>query len=255
MVKRRSTYRKKQQKGGGLGAGYGFNGPSRFDTTINNPVVQSSITSCRGVEPMTLRPGFLSGGVSAHGLPGMSGGKRMRLKKLKKGKSTRRVQRGGRYGFDPSLAPTLGGAPWGSSYAPISAIPCESSRSQIPLSGASGDLNIRQPITSGPQSGGSAPIGYSMAAGVPSDFTPDRSPGSGSPGMIAETARYTDNAVSPIQTAAGGQLMIHTPLNASQMNPACLKTGGGSRKRKGSRRSKNRRSSKKVKKSMRVKKH
>jgi len=251
MAKRRSISRKrKQQNGGGLGAGYGFTGPSRFDTTINNPVVQSSITSCRAPEPMTLRPGFLPDGVTARGLPGMSGGRRAQ----KKQKRSRRIQRGGRYGFDPSLAPTIGGTPWGSSYAPISAIPCEASRTQIPLSGATGELNVRQSVTSGPQAGGSAPIGYSMAEGVPSTFTPDRSPGSGAPGLISETARYTDNAVTPIQTAAGGQLMIHTPINSAQMNPACLKTGGG-RKRKSSRRSKHRRSSKKVKKSRRVKKH
>lgn len=248
MAKRRGvSRRRKQQKGGGIGAGYGFTGPSRFDTTVNNPVVQSSITNCRAPEPMTLRPGFLPGGVTARGLPGMGGGGK------KKRGSRRRVQRGGRYGFDPSLAPTLGGAPWGSSYAPVSAIPCEASRSSMPLSGASGELNVRQAGTSGPQAGGAAPLSYSMAEGVPSTFTPDRSPGSGAPGLISETARYTDNAVTPIQTAAGGQVMIHTPLNSSQMNPACLKTGGG--KRKSSRRSKNRRSSKKVKKSRRMKKH
>ncbi len=242
---------RRRQAGGGLGAGYGFTGPSSFDKLVNNSVVQSNITSCRAPEPMTLRPGFMPGGVTARGLPGMGGGAR---RNRRGGKQTRK-QSGGRYGFDPSAVTAIGGTPWGSSYAPVSAIPCEASRSAIPLSGASGSLNVHQANTSGPQSGGSALLSYDMRAGVPSDFTPDRSPGSGAPGEIAMRAAYSDNLVAGgIDTAAGSKLMIHTPLNASQMNPACLKTGGGSRKNR-SNKKKNSRKNRSNKKNRSYRKH
>ena len=237
--RRRHGSLRRQQNGGGLGAGYGFTGSVGADKLISNPLVYSNISNCRAPEPMTLRPGFIPGGVMARGLPGMGGGGRRR----RGGKKTRK-QSGGRYGFDPSIASAIGGTPWGSSYAPVSRIPCEASRSPIPLSGASGELNVRQPITMGPsgsQSGGSAPLGYDMRSGVPSDFTQDRSPGSGAPGEIALTARYGDNLVAGgIDTAAGGKLMIHSPLHSGSMNAACLKTGGGRRKNRSNKKNKNR---------------
>ena len=237
--------------GGNLGAGWGFD-PSTKDQIINNPIVATPIGNCRAVEPATLRPGFMPGGYKGfEGLPGMQGGKRRKSsRKHKKGKKHSRKQykmKGGRYGFDISNAPP-GGTPWGTSYAPISSIPCEASRQPIPDSGAANTLNkVGSELWDGPipakgvlAGGGANPAPITWA---------NNDAASGSPSLMVPTARYTDNApgIPPIVSAAGTNIMIHKPLHYPEMNPACLKTGGGSRKhRKSSKKS--RKSSKKSKK-------
>lgn len=109
----------------------------------------------------------------------------------------RKTQRGGRYGFD--LSQPLGGTPYTGGIPQVMKIPCESS------STTSNRLN---------QHGG-APGGV------------------GSPFMIAPTAGYTNNA-STWTSSVGAPVLLQTPYDARSMNPACLKTGGGRKRRKGS---------------------
>jgi hypothetical protein len=95
----------------------------------------------------------------------------------------------------------------------------------MPLSGASGNLNVR---------------GGELWSGA-----------GGSYGLMVPTARYTQlaGANDYIQSAAGTHEMINAPLGSAQMNPACLKTGGG---RRGSKKAKTKKS-KKSKKTMKSK--
>jgi hypothetical protein len=233
-----------RMEGGNLGAGYGFpvigSSIPSFDKTINNPIIQDSITNCRAAIPT----GFLTNGYTGpKGLPGMSGGKHRKSSRKQYRKSSRkqyrkssRKQSGGRYGFDVQGGPP-GGAPWATSYAPISSIPCEASRQPIPDSGAANSLNkVGGPLWDGPvpekgvMLGGASPAPITWAN---NDAT------SGSPSLMVPTARYTDNAPNtpPIVSAAGTNIMIHKPLNYPEMNPACLKTGGSRKSSKKSRKS------------------
>ncbi len=231
--------------GGALGGNILFS-PSSLSSTINNPLAYSTGSSCVAAT----RPGFLdSGYTGAKGLPGMSGGKR---KKSRRAMKKRRVQKGGAasYGIGENDG-TVMGSPGNSGLASIVKSACDSNYAAIPPSGATGGLNMRgSSLWDGPV----LPKGQ-MGGGTmsPAPITwPNHGAASGSPSEMVPTARYTDNAVAGIDTAAGTKLMVHTPLNYPQMNPACLKTGGA-RKSKKSR--KHRKSSKKSKKSRRSKKH
>ena len=203
----------RNQRGAGAGGGWGFDSSAAGGsalTSINNPLAVSSTGNCTAAT----RPGFLEGGVKGAGLPGIhSGGSRRRR--------SSRSQRGGRYGFvtpDTSFGPGL---------APTSSIACEARRTPVPLGGATGNLNVRGSEL------------WSGAGGSRED---------GAYGMMIPTARYTQlaGANDYIQSAAGTHEMINAPLGSAQMNPACLKTGGGkSKKTKKAKKSK----SKKAKKS------
>ena len=232
---------KRNQRGGGLGGGWGFPLHQARISEINNPIVADPIGNCREA----VRPGMVS--VTPRGLPGMSGGKRRKHRKLSKKhrkvnrKGTRRYnQAGGRYGFDAGLASVIGGTPSTSGYAPITSIPCEASRQTIPDSGAAGTLNSRASyLWSGPnpgtgQMGGGvtgAPLDSAYSVQTPSNQVPITWPNhgatSGSPSEMVPTARYSVNSEPGIQTAAGTVVSVNTPINYPQMNPACLKTGGG----------------------------
>jgi hypothetical protein len=230
--------RRNQQQGGGLGGGWGFS-PEAAGTLINNPLAYKEIGNCR--DATALRPGYIPNGYDSMrvhgGLPGMKGGsrkqKKQNKKNNKKNKQSRsrsrknqtrrlRVQAGGRYGFDPEMATLLGGTPTTSGYAPVSSIACEASRSQIPDSGAANTLNSRtsylwdSPATAGKQAGGGVGVSGNPISGAPFQEMP--------------TAHYADNIAQPIRSAAGTNIMVHTPYNYSHMNQACLKTGGGKKK-------------------------
>jgi len=244
---------KRNMKGGGLGGGWGFDSSAAAGAstlhTMNNPLVHSSIGNCRGGDDV-MRPGYLVGGVSPTGLPGMNptfanqflyarqfGGKgsgsskrRGSQKKNKKSKkSTRKYrQHGGRYGFtgpDPSI---VNGTPWGATYPVVSHIPCEGTRSMNPPSGAADTLNVQGGyLWSGK--------GGSQQAMTPSSLE-----------LVAPTARYTqlENAGDVLHSSAGTNIMINKPMGSNEMNAACLKTGGGSR-RKNRKSRKNKKSSRK----------
>jgi len=242
---------KRNMKGGGLGGGWGFDSSAAAGAstlhTMNNPMAYSSIGNCRGGDSV-MRPGYLVGGVSSTGLPGMNptfanqflnarqsgGSKRKNMSKknrsTKKNKSRKYKQSGGRYGFvapDPSIA---GGTPWGTTYPVVSHIPCEATRSMNPPSGAADTLNVQ---------GGYL---WSGKGGAQQAMTP-------SPlDVMAPTARYTqlENPGDLIHSSAGTNIMINKPMGSLEMNAACLKTGGGRRKnRKNKSAKKNKKSSRK----------
>jgi hypothetical protein len=144
------------------------------------------------------RPGMVSTPTSGLGLPGLSGGARRRRR------GTRRLQRGGRYSFDLS-APVAGGTPWGTGIPPVMRIPCEAA--------------TPNPLNHSAMRGGAA-------GGL----------GASSLAYVAPTAGY-GNTPSGWVGSTGAPVMVQTPYEARSMNEACLKTGGGKRKRRGSRRS------------------
>jgi hypothetical protein len=143
------------------------------------------------------RPGMVSTPTSGLGLPGLSGGARRRRR------GTRRLQRGGRYSFDLS-APVAGGTPWGTGIPPVMRIPCEAA--------------TPNPLNHAAMRGGAATgLGGSSLA------------------YVAPTAGY-GNTPSGWVGSTGAPVMVQTPYEARSMNQACLKTGGGKRKRRSSRR-------------------
>ena len=232
---------------------------------INNPLAYSNIGNCRGEVPT----GYIQGGYATlqanGGLPGMKGGRRQqrqsrrqqqRQSRRQQRQSRQRRQSGGRYGFgEPDLS-IVNGPSWGAAMNTISRVPCEASYTPVPAAGES--LNMRYgALWSGadnvpkgvipPQFGGavsSLPAPYGEAFNPPSPGSPT---GGAPASLVVPTARYEDlPAGEPgIRSAAGTNLSIHRPLDWSGTNPACLKTGGGRRKRS----SKAKRSSKKAKKS------
>ena len=236
--------------GGGLGGGWGFAVPEQWSGSVQNPYVAPPIGNGRGVEGG--RQGFIAGYTGGKGLPGMSGGRRnakvrrsRKARKARKGcrrNTRRRVQAGGRYGFDGGAAGLAGGAPWASGIAPTMRLPCEASYSAIPAGGASGTLNaVGSPLWDGPvpragQMGGAysqAPL--TGAASIGAD--------AGSPSLTEQTAGYTHlrGPADTFPTAAGTIAMVNAPAGGRFMNPACLTTGGGrSRSRSRSRSRKNR---------------
>jgi hypothetical protein len=241
---------KRNQRGGGLGGGWGFDGKAAesYLHTVNNGMAWDSIGQCRAPANATDRPGFMPGAyerLSAHGgLPGMSGGARKGRKGRKgsrkgKGRKGRRfTQKGGRYGFtgEPSI-PGLGGTPWGTTYGPVAHVPCEASRTAIPPDGASNTLNrVGGYLWDGKdgilQRGGAAttPVGEPVMPPTGPDTV----------GLVVPTARYTVNppGFEPIRSAAGTNIELRLPQDWTQMNPACLKTGGARRLKKKSRKSK-----------------
>ena len=120
-------------------------------------------------------------------------------------KRGRKTQRGGRYSFDLSTSATFGGTPGTSGIPQVVSIPCEAAR--------------HNPLN---QHGG--------VGGVDSAF------------YSAPTAGYT-NMPSTWVGATGTPSLLQTPYDARTLNPACLKTGGG-RRRRGSKRRSRRRGSK-----------
>jgi hypothetical protein len=239
---------KRNQAGGALGGNVLFS-PSPNAAIVNNDLAWKTGSSCMAAT----RPGFLEGGYTgAKGLPGMSGGKR---RKLRKGKKThRKAQRGGASSYGMAeYDGTVTGSPGNSGLGPIVKGSCDTNYAAVPPSGATGGLNMRgSSLWDGPV----LPKGQ-MGGGTmsPAPVTwPNHGAASGSPSEMFPTARFTDNREPPIVTAAGTNLMVHTPLNYPEMNPACLKTGGG-RSKKSKKSRKHRKSSKKSKKSRRSKKH
>jgi hypothetical protein len=234
----RKTRCKRNQTGGGLGGVVEFAPYSGTD--INNPTAWKAGSSCLAETRFgTIPP------VVGKGLPGMSGGRRKR-RSYKKVKKSHRVQKGGRYAMGEFDGAGMG-SPGNSGLGPTIAVGCEASRSAIPPSGAAGSLNMRGsslwdgPVLPKGQMGGAAPVGDSYMLGV---APTSASATSSSPSEMVPTARYMDNpAGGPITTAAGTNIMIHKPINYTEMNPACK--GGGRRKSKRSKKSKKSKKSRK----------
>ena len=224
MARSRNTRRR--QGGGGVGATYGFAGGNAFSQTINNPIMATSAPS---TEMAAARPGFMGGAPAGNGLPGVQGGGtrkackhrcggkcKHKCCKKKSRSSRRRVQSGGRYGFDGAVDGTVNGPHWGAGIASTMRLPCEASLSAPVTGGASGTLNMR---------------------GGELWDSPPRQGGGGAPATEAynaQTAGYTqlggNEMDNSIVTSSGTRLMVNQPFDARGGNPDCLK--GGARRRK-----------------------
>lgn len=240
-MRRSRCKRNNSQAGGGLGGVVEFKADP-LGPTVNNTLAWTKGSSC--LDATASRPGFLSGGVTPQGLPGMSGGKRSGLRRRgrkgsRKGsrKASRKnyVQSGGRYGFDAGSAAVIGGTPSTSGYAPVSSIPCEASRSAIPDNGASNTLNSRSSeLWSGPQLPKGMTGGGQIVTPSPASWGASHSQGpSGAQiGLEIDKASYTQNAQAPIVSSAGTNIMINTPSSKIYDSAACFKTGGGKASRR-----------------------
>ena len=240
---------KRNQSGGGLGGGWGFI-PSSLGSTVNNVLAYEPIGNCRGGAD-AVRPGYLEGGYTGpKGLPGMSGGSRKRRASRRRGnrKATRRnsrrnfVQAGGRYGMGPFDGAGMG-TPWGSGIAPTMAIGCEASRTAIPDSGAANVLNkVGGPLWDSPENpaGGQRGGGAAVAGNAAATSWSEPAATSQAASITVPTAGMTHlrNPDDVIQTGAGTLEMINVPMNGRIMNPACLTTGGGRKRRRSNRKNK-----------------
>jgi hypothetical protein len=156
------------------------------------------------------RPGMVAMPTTGLGLPGMSmrGGAR-RGKRSGTKRSGTRKQRGGRYSFD--FTPLTGAAPWAGAGPQAIRIPCEGS--------------TPNPLNPGPHTPSTQPpIQRGGVGRVDSAF------------YAAPTAGYT-NVPSTWVGSTGAPSLLQTPYEARTMNQACLKTGGGRRRRGTKRRS------------------
>ena len=150
--------------------------------------------------------------------PKQAGGKRRRHRKSLKG---------GRYGFFPEMGPLNPVNGVGTTPAPFGRIPCEV--------GTYNPLNLDP---NGVQTISTAPltppyVGRGGAAGFSTANFPTVQVGQAdSMRYYAPTAGYRNDFMTfPAPSAAPG-LMIQTPFDARAYNQACIKTNGGSRKKK-----------------------
>lgn len=143
------------------------------------------------------RPGMMTGysPPGLGGLPGMAGGRRRR-RGLKTRNKRRRTQKGGRYTTDP-------GAPYAGSTGPNTFMPVVKLGCNYQGGGSRKRMRKRKH-----RGGGADTVAY-----------------------YAPTAGY-GNQPSSWAASTGAPVLIQTPYNAGSMNPACLKTGGGRRRRK-----------------------
>ena len=200
--------------GGGLGSTFGFPTSSANLSGMhisNNPLVASIGSSCMAAKPGS----WIEGGHTGFGgLPGMKGGKRSSKRSSKKSrKSSKKNQQGGSYSI-AEYDGTVMGAARTAGISPIHNTGC-SAASQTPIPDHSATLNTRS----------------SYLWDGPSTQATQRG---GADSMTVPTAGYSQlsGSVPQIQTAAGTLAMVNEPANARDMNPACLKTGGGSRRNK-----------------------
>jgi len=208
MVKRRRSSRRRQR-----GAGYTFGQAVAPEA----PYAQTVI----GGTPLTpdclaaMRPGMASVLPGTGGLPGFAGGARLNT-------SASIAQQlnmsGGRYTVDVGQGPITGSAgPVMGGYPVISRIGCEGGIVTATPPGASANPTVLQ-------NGG---VG-----------------GVDSASYTAPTAGY-GNVASTWVSSAGSPSLLQQPYDARIMNPACLTTAGGSRRRKTNKRRKTRKNKRK----------
>lgn len=216
---------------------YGFTGAnsaSGVPGTVSNDLAWTAGSGCTAVRPpYFISPPYPPAGTTA-GLPGMSGG-RMR-------RQCRRTMKGGRYGFDAAAIQGVtpnAAAWWAGTYAPIHRIACEGSTpnplnpgphtpSTQPLPVASATGQVTLPL----QSGGTAlrPADYATLGGD-------------TVGYYAPTAGYANQPSSWVDSV-GAPVQLQIPYAARAMNPACLKTGGGGKRKTKKQNRKNRKNRK-----------
>jgi hypothetical protein len=252
--KTRRGCRRNNQRGGNLGAGYAVV-PAPVDPThpfIGNSARIDYISSCRAQTPdyaITPPP--------AHGLPGMSGGRRRNRRANR--------MRGGAYTFNLTSEPVgIGAALSQGGYPEIQKLGCQGTitnpLNQGPHTGSNptpGAINqwalgasIAENMTQTLKQAGGAgvPTGVVNPVGTGNPYLdlkaiPGTPGGTGSPFLTSPTAGYS-NQPSAWRDSVGAPVELQIPYDARTMNPACIKTGG---KRKNTRRNrKNRRNTRRA---------
>ncbi len=224
-----------RQRGGGPGAAYSVEGVlvPGLPYLINNPISNCQATA----------PDYALNGVSASGLPGMSGNGplpglpgaslanmgTMKGGRRRRGRGRgRRTMRGGRYEITPA---PVGGGDSPNVVSTVTRIACEN--------GAPPHISPTYPTQPGYASlpGAYLPTSGSMKGGA---LQP---PYSGSPVLQETTAGYTHltSGSDAVVTQAGVPVMFNIPSGGRIGVPdACVKTHGGYRKRRSNKRRKNR---------------
>jgi hypothetical protein len=242
--RRKGCRRNRKVYGGGLGNSYTF-GASVDPTnpSLGNAAVVKVFPSCQDA----VRPGYLTGAPIQGGLPGFNGG----------GKRRTRRMNGGTYTFVPNVV--------GTSHISVP----ERSYSGC----GEGQFAVQNSLNQGtfPSSVLTAPSPLVPAPSPNSSFelqkggrrrnrkTRKYGGGTGSDAYAADAMAYQaprsgwSEGPSSGATTAGPPFMIHTPyVNQPMPSPACLKTGGGLKKRKSRKASrKNRKASRKNRKASR----
>jgi hypothetical protein len=199
---RKGNRRTRRQRAGGLGQTYSFGAP--IVPGLGNAAEVIPHSSCMAAA----RPGMVVPPTTGLGLPGMSmrGGARRRSKRSTR---RRRSQRGGAY--TTTFEPLTGAAPWAGAGPQVERLACTP--------------NYINPLNAGPHTPITQPpvVQRGGVGRVDSAF------------YAAPTAGYT-NVPSTWVGSTGAPSLLQTPYEARTMNQACLKTGGGRRKRGGKRR-------------------
>lgn len=210
--RRANKYTKRRRQGGGGSGAYTFGAAVSPGAPYASTVVPTS--ACMAAPRFGELAGYNPPGRG--GLPGFAGGGRRR----RRGGRRSRKQQGGGYGTDVSA--TTGGP---NPFAPIYRTACEG-----------GSINTLPATAQAMQRGGKRRKQSGGVGGIDSAF------------YAAPTAGY-GNTASTWVSSTGTPSLIQTPYDARSMNPACLKTGGGrrrrgrgSRRRRGSKRSTRRKS-------------
>ncbi len=238
--KNRNSHKRKQRgykartlRGGGPGAAYSVEGVlvPGLPYLINNPISNCQATA----------PDYALNGVSASGLPGMSGtgplpglpgASLTNMGTMKGGRRRRgrgrRTMRGGRYEITPA---PVGGLDSPNVFSTVTRIACEN--------GAPPHISPTYPTQPGYANlpGAYLPTSGSMKGGA---LQP---PYSGSPVLQETTAGYTHltSGSDAVVTQAGVPVMFNVPSGGRIDVPdACVKTHGGYRKKRSNKRRKNR---------------
>jgi hypothetical protein len=242
---RKGCRRNRKLHGGGSGTSYGF-GASVDPTnpSLGNAAEVKTFASCQEAT----RPGYLAGATIQGGLPGFGSvsqrGGRSSKRSSRRNRSRRSTRRnrmvGGVYGFNPTVVGpnnvSVPGRPYTGCGEGAYAV-------QNPLNQGNFPASVLTAPPAGTQRGGAGPPSFDV------DAMRYNVPRSG----------YSDGPSSGA-TSAGPPFLIHTPYSAQPVpSPACVKTGGGYRRktrksRKGSRKSRKNKNSRKSRKSRKNKK-
>ncbi len=159
----------------------------------------------------------------------------------------RRTMKGGAYTFNLTSEPVpIGAALSQGGYPEVQKLGCQGTiinpLNQGPHTGSNptGPNSVNQwalgaSIANKMSGGGGVPTGVQNPVGTGSPYLdlkaiPGTPGGTGSPFLTSPTAGY-DNKPSTWTDSVGAPVQLQIPYNARIMNPACLKTGGGSRKK------------------------
>jgi len=224
---------------------YGSVGPI---SNPNLPPVSGSVTPKPGDFPNTTgtagtvaNPQGLPVIMSMPGVPppGMAQMPKMPIAELSKSADAANLappaQKGGRYGFFPSMGPLNPVNGVGVAPAPFGRIPCEVG-TYNPLNPDPNGIQtmstapLTPPFVTGKLAGGGLPAGTGLSASS-ANFPTVQVGQADSMRYYAPTAGYRNDFMTFRAPSPVPGLTIQTPYDAKAFNQACIKTGGGKRNR------------------------